>query len=614
MINKEDCKNLNINIIDTSNKCNDEKQTLLDKVKQLLPNIVNSDNKLNTKALQDLFDLSNTTANNQGYEITFAGKGIARAKKDIPTTKELKAELKQSKDFDKTQNVIIRGDNIDVLKILKQNYNNSIKMIYIDPPYNTKSDEFIYNDDFRKKESDLIENFGLNDETVNYLQNIYGTKSHSGWLSFIYPRLLLARDLLKDDGVIFISIDDNEQANLKLMCDEVFGEENFVAGFIRQTRKGGGSMSKYVSIDHDCVLSYAKNINNLNRLFLPYNEEYLKRYSEEDENGKYFWDTFSRNRQGSSNYYTIKCPDGTEIQNAWIFKEDKFFELLNKNEIRFKKINTSYSIQIKQRLNQNGQIARSILNDFTNNLGTEVISKLLGSNEIFSYSKPIELIKYLTTMAIGINNNDVILDFFAGSGTTAHAVMDLNKEDGGNRKFILVQLDELISEKKSKPAYDFCINEKLVDKRDGAEPYISDICIERVNRAGEKIKEEKTKDLLDNKELDIGYKVFSLTEKPKINYNEENKQFELFNKRERTIDILYNMMSANCVRLDTKIEEIEQDKVYLIDDCYYILGNCNLDKLNKSKKVYIDGYSNISLEQWLNMNSDVDIENVGVVY
>jgi adenine-specific DNA-methyltransferase len=196
MIPKDIASKHNINIIDTQTTLSDAKQERIEQIKALLPNVINSDNQLDIKALNDLLSLSNTTSNNQGYELTFAGKGLARAKADEKTTKELKIELSQSKNFDTTDNVIIRGDNLDCLKILYKNYHNKIKMIYIDPPYNTKSENFVYNDNFKESEENLIESFGLNDDTCNFLQNVYGTRSHSGWLSFMYPRLMLAKELL----------------------------------------------------------------------------------------------------------------------------------------------------------------------------------------------------------------------------------------------------------------------------------------------------------------------------------------------------------------------------------------------------------------------------------
>ncbi len=239
MIDKQTAKAEGIKIIDSRQTLTTEKQALIAQLKAIIPNVINADNQLDIKALQDIVDSKHTTSNNQGYELTFAGKGIARAMADSPTDMELKTEIKQSKNFDDTENVLIRGDNLEVLKILQANYHKKIKMIYIDPPYNTKSENFIYKDNFKKSDENLINDFSLDEESVDFLHNVYGTRTHSGWLSFIYPRLKLARDLLTDDGVIFISIDDNEQANLKILCDEIFGEDNFLCDFPRITKKGG---------------------------------------------------------------------------------------------------------------------------------------------------------------------------------------------------------------------------------------------------------------------------------------------------------------------------------------------------------------------------------------
>ena len=364
----------------------------------------------------------------------------------------------ESKNWDFTQNLYLEGDNLEVLKLLQKTYYNKIKMIYIDPPYN-KGKDFIYND--------------------NYFN----------WSNMIYPRLELAEKLLKDDGVIFISVDDKEQANLKKICEEIFGKENFIACLIRQTRKGGGNMSKYISIDHDYVLVFAKNISKLNRFYIPYDENYVKRYKEEDEKGKYFWDTFARNRQGSSNSYTIIAPDGEKLVNSWIYKEDKFKKLLADDEIRFKKINTGWSVQVKQRMNNQGQIMRSLIQEFPNQQGTKVINELFGEKEIFSYVKPVGLIKHLM-FSIG-GDDEIVLDFFSGSSTTAHSVMEFNNENKTNHKFIMVQIPEK-TDKRSK-AYKAGYSN------------ICEIGKERIRRAGDKIVEET-----DNNNLDIGFKVFKL--------------------------------------------------------------------------------------------------------
>ncbi|WP_066728976.1 site-specific DNA-methyltransferase [Sneathia sanguinegens] len=338
-------------------------------------------------------------------------------KTNIPVFKEVE-ERKIEKDKEKAYNFLLEGDNLHSLRLLEKTHKGKIDVIYIDPPYNTGNKDFIYNDQYV-------------DKTDGY--------SHSKWLSFMEKRLRIARELLIDDGIIYISIDDNELFQLKLLCDEIFGGANFIANFTRTTRKGGGSMSKYVSTDHEYILLYSKDITKKNRFYVPFDEKYLKRYNESDDNGKYFWDTFARNRQGSSNIYKIEFPNGELVENSWIYKKEKFLELLKKGDIRFKKIaDGKYSLQIKQRLNENGQIMRSEIRDYPNSLGTKTLVNLIGKDK-FNYAKPIELIMYILSFS---NKNSTILDFFAGSGTTGHAVAKLNVEDGGNRKYILCTNNE----------------------------------------------------------------------------------------------------------------------------------------------------------------------------
>uniref|UniRef100_UPI00258A2A6A site-specific DNA-methyltransferase n=1 Tax=uncultured Methanobrevibacter sp. TaxID=253161 RepID=UPI00258A2A6A len=356
---------------------------------------------------------------------------------------------------------------------------------------NTGND-FIYPDNYKDNIENYLEITGQSSKLIGGGFSKLSTNTetdgryHSNWLNMMYPRLKLAKNLLTDDGVIFISIDDNEEGNLKKMCDEIFGEDNFIANLIRRTRKGGGSMSKYISSDHDYILVYTRKISSLNRFLVPYNKDYLKRYNEEDEKSKFFWDTFARNRQGSSNNYTITAPDGQKLKKAWIYKKDKYEQLLKEGEIRFKKLNNSWSVQIKQRINK-GQIMRSILNDFINKKGTKTINDLLG-NEIFTYTKPVELTEYFLNLT---KNDDIILDFFSGSGTTAHSVLKSNLEKNKHNNFILIQIPEPTDEKSE--AY------KAGYKN------ICEIGKERIRRAGDKILEES-----DNKDLDIGFKVFKL--------------------------------------------------------------------------------------------------------
>ena len=372
------------------------------------------------------------------YNFTWPDKRKSVVLANAPTRNTLRACKEESKDFDKTENLYIEGDNLEVLKLLRNTYMGKVKMIYIDPPYNTGKD-FVYQDNFYINKEEYKEMSGQFDKEGNRLfENTEANgRFHTDWLNMMYPRLKMARDLLTDDGAIFISIDDNEVSNLRKICDEIFGGGNFVVSFCRTTRNGGGSMSKFVSIDHEYILMYIKNLNKIcSRFFIPYEYKYIKRYKEEDEIGKYFWDTFVRNRQGSSNIYAIEFPNGKKITNSWIYKENEFKKLLQNGDIRFlQKSNGEYSVQIKQRINKDGMIARSELRNFVNALGTKTITDLLGK-EIFTYAKPYELIMHFLKLISNSEQtkdlcNDIILDFFSGSATTAHAVMQLNAEDGG---------------------------------------------------------------------------------------------------------------------------------------------------------------------------------------
>ncbi|EJC52029.1 site-specific DNA-methyltransferase [Helicobacter pylori Hp P-26] len=285
---------------------------------------IENDNQLtlDTKKLKALLgDFSEIKE--EGYGLDFVGKKIALNQAFKKNHKILKP-LNQST----SKHILIKGDNLDALKILKQSYSEKIKMIYIDPPYNTKNENFIYGDDFSQSNEEILKTLDYSKEKLDYIKNLFGSKCHSGWLSFMYPRLLLARDLLKQDGVIFISIDDNEAAQLKLLCDEIFGEGNFLGDFIKQSKVGGGSDSKFIVKEHEYCLVYAKNINLTNEMFLKHDDDYLKRYKEIDDKGRFFWDTFSRRGLTNPIIYEIKAPDGTLIKDGWIRSEETFKKII----------------------------------------------------------------------------------------------------------------------------------------------------------------------------------------------------------------------------------------------------------------------------------------------
>ncbi|GAA8207469.1 hypothetical protein HpDR152_01920 [Helicobacter pylori] len=385
---------------------------------------IENDNQLtlDTKKLKALLgDFSEIKE--EGYGLDFVGKKIALNQAFKKNHKILKP-LNEST----SKHILIKGDNLDALKILKQSYSEKIKMIYIDPPYNTKNENFIYGDDFSQSNEEVLKTLDYSKEKLDYIKNLFGSKCHSGWLSFMYPRLLLARDLLKQDGVIFISIDDNEAAQLKLLCDEIFGEGNFLGDFIKQSKVGGGSDSKFIVKEHEYCLVYAKNINLTNEMFLKHDDDYLKRYKEIDDKGRFFWDTFSRRGLTNPIIYEIKAPDGTLIKDSWIRSEETFKKNYQDGEVRIIKIKDKWSVQFKQYLNLNGKKPRSMTTDFGGSIeGKNDIINLFNSDKIFSYPKSIKFIS--TLLKIATNEGDIILDFFAGSGTTAHAVLESNKSD-----------------------------------------------------------------------------------------------------------------------------------------------------------------------------------------
>ena len=594
---KEDFIQEGFNVVETENNEN----KLLHFIKEHYPNVI-KDGEINLNELKAIAGLPIDEKVN-GYGLNFVGRNFARAKYAQKTAKELKLNTDLSKNIDTTQNLVLKGDNLDSLKILKSYYTGKIKCIYIDPPYNTKSDEFIYPDKFNKEETEVLGLANLSDDDFARMDFSFKTKkSHNGWLSFMYPRLLLARDLLSDDGVIFISIDDNEQANLKLLCDDVFGEENFVASFI-VIRSEGGGLAKKAVIGHDYMLAYSKNISEFTplgkpkdirgKIILRNNEEY---WIETD------WLRSEFGKYGTLNYEEIAVIKGQEKKceiDEGLEKGD--YVLIKKGQKhivgRYRKVadDTSKFYTILKHLNKNG------VDDL----------KQIELNDYFDFPKPLSLVKEAILGATIKNKDSIILDFFAGSGTTGHAVMQLNAEDGGNRKFILCQIDEHI--KKDKPAYKFCVENKLP-------PVISSITIERLKRAGEKIAKEieaeagKPDLFEENKKQmpDIGFKVFDSVDAPKLEIDEIGQISIRFNDND-ALSRIYNMIFT--VGLDEpaqKPEEIIKDCIYKIGNNYYITNSERISKDNfadaiKNGKVFIDGWTASLSGTLQNYKEDVKI-------
>lgn len=447
----------------------------------------------------------------EAYEFTWVGKKAAIVEANKPIRKTLRPCVAESKDWDSTENLYIEGDNLEVLKLLQESYLGKVKMIYIDPPYNTGND-FIYADDFKMESEEWkVESGEWSEEGDRLFKNTdTNGRFHSDWCSMIYSRLLLARNLLTDDGVIFISIDDNEQENLKKICDEVFGGQNFVAQLVWERAFSPKNDARFISNSHDYVLMYAKNITQFVIGRLPRTEEANARYSNPDNDPRGVWTSsdISVKTYNAECDYPITAPSGRVIEppagRCWSLSKKAFLERLQDNRIWFGPDGNGVP-RIKRfltDLKHEGMAPTSIM--FFKDVGhsqegAQEVSKLLDGG-FFSGPKPQRLMQRLLTLA-NLKTDSVVLDFFSGSASTAHAVLSKNAEDGGHRKFIMVQLPEKCDEKSE--AY------KAGYKN------ICEIGKERIRRAGEKILKEQlanNNSTLNspNSKLDIGFRVLKL--------------------------------------------------------------------------------------------------------
>jgi adenine-specific DNA-methyltransferase len=489
----------------------------IEKIAKLFPNCITEGKNENDEIIKLVdFNLLKqelskeiVDGNDERYTLNWPGKKQAMLTANSPINATLRPCKEESVGKDgsnggwDSQNLYIEGDNLDVLKLLRETYLNKVKMIYIDPPYNTGND-FVYEDDFAISADEYLQNSRSYDEQGNrmFQNNDSNGRFHSDWLSMMYSRLKLARDLLTDDGVIFISIDDNEQENLKKVCNEIFGENNFISQLIWR-KKTGASDAIGFSVITEYIMVYVKNIAyTISTFTKDLNAHDVNRYKLSDEyeerRGKHYLDNLDRGgiHYSDSLNYPITCPDGsitypngrkkfTQEGWTWTWGKEKLEWGIKNGFIEFRKSATKdsgWAVCYKNYLNVNNKdelVARSaphknIIMDILNTSATLEIQKLF-NNKVFQYTKPSALIKQILSY-VNINDNDIILDFFSGSATTAHAVMQLNAEDGGNRKFIMVQLPELCDEKSE--AY------KAGYKN------ICEIGKERIRRAGKKIKEE----------------------------------------------------------------------------------------------------------------------------
>ncbi|NLH39739.1 MAG: site-specific DNA-methyltransferase [Elusimicrobia bacterium] len=619
---------------DSLNIANDK----IDKLKEIFPEAFREE-KIDFESLRRT--LGKLVINSdERYNLDWAGKSEAFKVLQTTTTATLSPSRNEGVNFDKTENIFIEGDNLEVLKILQKSYYGKIKMIYIDPPYNTGNDSFIYPDKFQESKEEYLKRIGEKDEEGYLLKEGLFRKNskenghyHSNWLSMMYPRLFLARNLLRDDGVIFVSIDDNEVHNLRLIMNEIFGEENFVACFVRRQNLAGKQDSTFFANEHDYCICYCKSINSLT---VNKQQSNLKGYKYDDEFKNERGCFYLRRMDDDGIHYSEKLdypiviqkgeeflvfdenlkkivkkrveenleiwPGGDEKDKSftWRWSQNKLqwgikneFIVLKKNKknkwgIYFKE----YQF-IDNNLNNINRIIPygTFIMDFPNNVSHQGFKELFDNKKIFDYPKPIGLISYL--IKIASNPNDIVLDFFAGSGTTAHSVMELNKEDGGNRKFICVQLPEKTEE--DSEAY-----------KAGYQT-IAEICKERIRRVIKKMSDE-VKD--KNQTLDLGFKVFKLKNSNfKIwrgdfidNEDDLEKQMDIFKEslkpEAREENIVYELLLKSGYDLNTKITLYEKDKnkFYIVADNEMVIVLSKVDeeclreiiKLKPNKVVCLD--------------------------
>jgi len=498
----------------------------LEKLKELFPSVV-KDGTVDVEALRSVIgDISEP--NQEYYNFTWAGKSEAFKiikEKSTATLKPLKSD-DESVDFENTENIFIEGDNLEVLKILQKTYHNAIKMIYIDPPYN-KDKDFVYPDKWSEGLDSYLEYAKLVDEDGNITSSnaedktVKAGRKHSRWLTMMYPRLFLARNLLKDDGVIFISIDNDEIKNLKAICDEIFGEENFVEQIIWRKKSGGGQQDDYLVTEHDFILMYAKDkecFSLKEKTLLKTSAGYNK--FDEVKNKKYKltklskWGSSAHKEDRPTMHFPLKdpndndnypvAPDGRD--GRWRFGKQRLMELVSNGLVEWVKNNDDnwipYEIEYEPESNELSILKeRSILYDLVENTeGSNELTELFAQKDLFDNPKPSDLLFHLALLSTETNNEDIILDFFAGSGSIFQAILNLNLYDNGNRKIIGVQIPEHLQKNKKENLKTFNFLDSINKPKN-----IAEFSKERIRRVGAKIKEENS-----DTTIDTGFKVFKL--------------------------------------------------------------------------------------------------------
>ncbi|MGN8771560.1 site-specific DNA-methyltransferase [Paenibacillus barengoltzii] len=551
-------------------------QVNIDKIAELFPNVITEarDEQGKIKRAVD-FDLLKQELSDflvegekERYQLTWPGKKEAVFNANTPIDKTLRPVREESVDWDNTRNIYIEGENLKALKLLQESYLNKVKCIYIDPPYNTGKD-FIYKDDYKEPIDEyLVESGQVDEEGIRLFQNTQTNgRFHSDWLSEIYPKLKLARNLLREDGVIFISIDDHEMHNLRKICDEIFGPGNFVTTIVWQRAFSPKNDSKYFSSNHDYILVYTRNIDLFNIKKLPRSEETNNRYKNPDNDPRGPWTSGDLSvKTYSEKYdYPITTPSGRIVRpphgSCWRVSKERFDELVKDNRIWFGESGENVP-RLKRFLSEveDGMVPLTLwLHEDVghNQEGRQELKKLFDDKGYFDGPKPTRLIKQILQIS-NCQNNDIILDFYSGSASTADAVMQVNAEDGGNRKFIMVQLPEEID-----------VNSEAY--RDGYKN-ICEIGKERIRRAAKKIKEETGAD------IDYGFRVFRVdsSNMKDVYYTPDKlKQGDMFDlasniKEDRTgEDLLIQVMLELGLELSLPMEtkQLEGKTVH------YVAGN-----------------------------------------
>jgi adenine-specific DNA-methyltransferase len=427
------------------------RQKNVERLREVFPELF-SDNELDWEKAKAIF-IDGINPGSERYTLGWAGKGDAFKCLQQQTTASLHPMREESINFDATENIFIEGENLEVLKVLQKAYYGKIKCIIIDPPYNTGNDSFIYPDNFKEAKVAYEKRVGDKDEEGYLLKESLFRKNskdsghfHSNWLSMMYPRLFLAKNLLTNDGVIFVHIDDNEMHNLRLLMNEIFGEENFVGCFCWRKKAGAGADSKYFFRQHEYILLYSKNLSKLKALFQPLTEKQKLEYKNPDGDIRGDWAPTDLKRAGDNDpkrIYAVTSPTGESFTACWSYTQENFRKLEADNLIWWGKSNGNEPKRKRFLNDKEGLTPRSWIDNFLTSDGTKDL-KSINFETIFDYPKPTDLIKQF--LQIGSDRNSTVLDFFGGSGTTAQAVLETNEEDGGNRKFILVQLPEQTDE------------------------------------------------------------------------------------------------------------------------------------------------------------------------